>query len=101
MGVIGKALLIIALGAFAIVFGIRSVSGMDTEAEHLHGGQFVDVTCDAKGNAIGGTGFLAASADTACNEAHDLQRGRAPFWLLGGALVTLVGISKFRRARAG
>jgi hypothetical protein len=99
--VIGKALLIIVVGAFAIVFGIKSVSGMETDAEHLHGGQFVDIACDAKGDATGGTGFLAASADQACKEAHKLQRDRAPFWLIGGAFVTLVGITKFRRARAG
>jgi hypothetical protein len=98
--VIGKALFIIALGAFGIVFGIKSIGGMETDAKHLHGGQFVDITCDAKGKAIAGTGFLSASANEACAKEHANQRDRAPKWLIAGVVVTGFGVTRFRKARS-
>jgi len=101
MGDLGKPLLIIVVGVFAVFFGVRSFSGYATEAEHLHGGKSVTVTCDAKGKATGGMGFLTSSANEACADAHKEQGGHAPLWILGGVAITVFGISKFRKARAG
>jgi len=97
---IWKSLGIIVLGVFAIVYGVRSVGGTEGDAEHLFGGQFVTVTCSADGDATGGQGFLAVSADAACEEARDAQRGRAPWWVLGGLAVTGFGVMRFRKVRA-
>lgn len=97
----GKPLLIIGLGVFAVIFGIRSIGGYETEAEHLHGGKTVTVTCSAGGKAIGGMGFLTSSANEACSDKVDEQRGRSPFWVIGGLGATLIGVSRFRKARAG
>lgn len=97
---IWKPLAIIAVGVFGVVYGIRSIGGTEGEAEHLHGGAFVTVTCSAAGEATGGQGFLATSADAACDEERDAQRGRAPWWMLGGIVVAGVGVVQFRKARA-
>jgi hypothetical protein len=85
---------------FAVFFGVRSFSGYETDAQHLHGGKKVTVTCDAKGNPTGGMGFLTSSATEACSDAHDDQRGHAPLWIFIGLAVTLYGVSKFRKVRA-
>jgi len=98
---IWKSLGIIVLGVFGVVYGVRSIGGTEGEAEHLHGGQFVSVTCSAAGEATGGQGFLAVSANAACEEARAVQRGRAPWWLLGGLAVTGFGVVRFRKIRAG
>lgn len=100
MGKIWKPLAIIAVGMFVIVYGVRSIGGTEGEAEHLHGGAFVTITCSADGKASSGPGFLSPSANQACRRARDDQRGRAPYWLGGGVLVTGVGVTRFRKARA-
>ncbi|HEY8543487.1 MAG TPA: hypothetical protein VIL36_00505, partial [Acidimicrobiales bacterium] len=75
MGSIWKPLAIIAVGVFVLVYGVRSIGGTEGEAEHLHGGTFVTITCNAKGEATSGPGFLSPSADQACRRARDAQRG--------------------------
>lgn len=95
-----KPLAIIAIGVFVLVYGVRSIGGTEGEAEHLHGGTFVTITCSSSGNATGGPGFLSPSADQACHRAHSAQRGRAPWWLGGGAAIAGVGVVQFRKARA-
>jgi len=95
-----KALLIIAAGAFLIWQGIRSVDGYEAETDHLYGGQIETITCD-NGKAVGGKGMFAVSAQLACEEEQDKQRSRAPWWIAIGVGVTLFGVSRFRKARAG
>jgi hypothetical protein len=100
LGSIWRPLAVIVIGVFVLVYGVRSVGGTEGEAEHLHGGAFVTITCDAGGKATSGPGFLSPSADQACRRARDAQRGRAPWWIGGGAAVAGVGVVQFRRARA-
>ena len=100
LSAIWKPLAIIVVGVFVLVYGVRSVGGTEGEAKHLQGGVFVEITCSSGGHATGGPGFLSASADAACSRARDAQRGRAPWWILGGMAVTAVGVVSFRKARA-
>jgi hypothetical protein len=97
---ISKPLAIIAVGVFVLVQGVRTIGGTEGEAEHLHGGAFVTITCSAGGRATSGPGFLSPSADQACRRARDAQRGRAPWWVGGGVLVAGVGVTRFRKVRA-
>jgi len=101
LSAIVKPLAIIVVGVFVLVYGVRSVGGTAGEAEHLQGGVFVEITCASGGQATGGPGFLSASADAACSRARDEQRGRAPWWILGGLAITGFGVMRFRKARAG
>lgn len=95
-----KPLAIIAVGVFVLVYGVRSIGGTDGSAEHLHAGTFVTIDCSSAGKATGGPGFLSPSANQACAKAKDAQRGRAPWWILGGIAVTAVGVVQFRKTRA-
>jgi hypothetical protein len=95
-----KPLAVIVIGVFVLVYGVRSIGGVEGQAKHLQGGVFVEITCSSSGHATGGPGFLSASADAACSRARDAQRGRAPWWVLGGLAITGFGVIRFRKARA-
>lgn len=97
---IGKALLIVAVGLFAVWVGVRSIGGYEAETEHLYGGQFETITCN-NGEAVAGRGLHTLSAEMACDEERSEQRNRAPWWLVIGVGTTMFGLSQFRKARAG
>jgi hypothetical protein len=96
---IGRTLLIIAAGLFCVWLGLRSISGYEAETEHLYGGRFEPITCE-DGNATEGKGLHAITADVACDAIEEEQRGRAPWWIMLGIVVTGVGMIRFRRARS-
>jgi hypothetical protein len=96
---IWKSLAIVLVGVFVVVYGVRSIGGSEGEAEHLHGGEFVTITCSAGGKATGGPGFLSPSANQACSRARSAQQGRAPWWVASGMAVTGFGVVRFRKAR--
>jgi len=89
---IGRALLIIAVGLFGVWIGVRSASGYEDGAEHLYGGQFETITCE-DGNPITGKGLHAQSAELACDEVRSSQRSRARWWIAGGLGVTVFGVT--------
>jgi hypothetical protein len=95
-----KALLILGLGLVALYFGFRSLSGYEAETDHLYGGDFVTLTCDADGHPVSGTGWMSLSAERACAAEQDDQRGRARWWLLIGAVGVVYGYRQVRKARA-
>ncbi|MGH9209739.1 MAG: hypothetical protein ACRD2C_03555 [Acidimicrobiales bacterium] len=95
-----RPLLIIAAGLFVIWVGLRSVGGYEAEAEHLYGGEFQTLTCE-DGRPTDGLGMHTLSAERACGAERDQQRSRAPWWVALGLGVTLFGMSRFRKARAG
>lgn len=94
-----KTLLIFAGAALALFLAARSVAGYETTAEHLYGGEMVEITCE-DGQPTGGEGVHLASARQACAEARSDQRGWAP-WLLGAGVILLVwGIVDIRSGRS-
>jgi hypothetical protein len=96
----GKALLIIAVGLFAMYMGFKSIAGYEDHAKHLYGGEFVTLTCDGDGKPISGAGWVAQSAQEACAKAASDQRGRAKWWLIGGFAVVAYGYIEYRKVRA-
>jgi hypothetical protein len=94
-----RTLLILGGGALALFLGFRSLTGYETTAEHLYAGEMVEITCD-DGEPVGGEGLHLASADQACVEAREEQRGWAP-WLLGaGALLVAWGLINLGNRRS-
>jgi hypothetical protein len=93
---------IVLLGGAALVLfvGMRSLTGHDTTAEHLYGGQMVEITC-SEGEPIAGEGLHMASARQACADARSDQVSRAP-WLLGAGVILLAwGFVDRRSGKSG
>jgi hypothetical protein len=95
-----KALVILVIGLFCLYQGFRSLSGYEAETEHLYGGDFVTLTCDADGQPISGGGWLSISADRACAAEAGDQRGHAKWFLLLGGVGVAYGYVGLRRARS-
>ncbi|HEY3139830.1 MAG TPA: hypothetical protein VGJ86_01800 [Acidimicrobiales bacterium] len=94
-----KSLFIIAGGLILLWIGLRSVGGYEESTKHLYGGQWEEITCE-DGKPTGGKGVHVLSADVACEQVQDDQRGRAPWWILAGIVVTGIGLTQFRKARS-
>jgi hypothetical protein len=95
----GKNVVIILVGLFVVWMGLRSLVGYEHDTEHLHAGEFTEITCDGD-DAVDGRGWLTPSADFACQESRDAQRGRAPWWIVLGLGVAAYGAFQVRRARS-
>lgn len=95
-----KALVILAVGLFGIYQGFRTFNGYESETEHLYGGDFVTLTCDADGNPVSGGGWMSISADRACDAEAADQRGIAKWWLLIGGGAVVYGYLELRKSRA-
>lgn len=95
----GKNVVIVLVGLLVVWMGLRSLVGYRHDTEHLHGGEFTSITCDG-GDAVEGRGWLTPSADFACEEAREDQRGRAPWWIVAGLGAVAYGVIQVRRARS-
>lgn len=87
------------LGLFLLWMGLRSTVGHETTTEHLYGGQFETITCDG-GKPVLGKGIHLPAAAQACSQERDSQRRRAPWLVLGGLVVSGIGINQLRKARS-
>jgi hypothetical protein len=95
-----KTLVLLGGAALALFVGMRWWIGHDTTAEHLYGGQMVEITC-SEGEPTAGEGLHMASARQACADARSDQLSRAP-WLLGAGVILLVwGFVDLRSSRSG
>lgn len=93
-----KTAVIILVGVLVMWMGLRSFVGYRHDTEHLHGGEFVSLTCDGS-QPVEGRGWLSPSAAFACQESRDEQRGRAPWWIGLGLGAIAYGAIQVRRAR--
>jgi hypothetical protein len=95
----GRNVAIVVVGVLVLWMGLRSFTGYRHDTEHLHGGEFVSITCDGE-QPVEGQGWLTPSAAFACEDSRQDQRGRAPWWILLGLGVTGYGVFQVRRARS-
>jgi hypothetical protein len=94
-----KTLLIFAGAALALFLAVRSMAGYETTAEHLYGGEMVEITCD-NGQPTGGEGVHLASARQACEQERSDQRRWVP-WLVGAGVILIVwGVVDVRSGRS-
>lgn len=94
-----KPVAIVAAGLFLLSMGVRSASGFESEVTHLYGGVDETVTCD-DGIPVGGIGQHATRAKELCAEEKDAQRDRAPWWFVAGIVVSIYGVTRFKKARS-
>jgi hypothetical protein len=95
-----RPLLFIAAGLFLLSMGVRSISGFESEVDIMYGGKTEIITCE-EGKPVAGNGAHTSPAEQQCAAERDDQRGRAKWWLAAGLIVTIYGITRFKKARSG
>lgn len=89
---------ILAAGMFVVFMGLRSLSGYETEIEHLYAGETVTVTCK-DGKPYEGDGLNMPAARQKCAEARKKQRGSVPFYFGVGTALVSWGAFDLQKAR--
>jgi hypothetical protein len=97
----GKALALLVVGFFAMYMGVKSYDGYESDTEHLFQGEMVEITCDPQGGPVSGAGWMAPSAQTACQKERKQQKDRTPYWVAGGVVLAYFGASGVKKSRAG
>lgn len=80
--------------------GCRTMTGYDSEIEHLYGGRTRTVICQ-NGKPVEGAGLEARSALEGCADERRRQSGAVRVFLVVGVLTVAAGAFELRKARAG